>query len=155
MIPPGEEAAARAKIPNIPGSTGVLRANGPILTEKMRVYGVKLGMALHFEAHGEGVPDAGGVQPMLFSNVQAARGELSTELLALLPERKTLQQGKFHVDAQFSYSIGLTEEKRHTYSYAVFRNSFASGAVTALDTKEFLERHARKFPIVRPGDFRT
>jgi hypothetical protein len=38
--------------------------------------------------------------------------------------------------------------------YAVFRQSFAVAAVTALDRSEFLIKHADKYPVIVPGDFR-
>jgi hypothetical protein len=67
---------ARLNNPNAPLGSGFLRANGPILTKHMTTFGAKLGLALHFEAHGTFVPQEGGVQPMYFTNVSAARGEL-------------------------------------------------------------------------------
>jgi hypothetical protein len=71
----------------------------------------------------------------------------------LLPAR-TLQQGRKNVRGQFLYSHLLTEEKRHSVFYAVFRQSFAILAVTALDRSEFLMKNADKYPVTVPGDFR-
>jgi hypothetical protein len=74
----------RRNIPSLPADAGVLRANGPILTRHMEIFGAKLGFALHYEAHASPVPPAGGVQPMFFTNASALKGELLTELISLL-----------------------------------------------------------------------
>jgi len=149
-----DQYRARSDIPNMPPGSGVLRANGPILTGHMKTFGAKLGLALHFEAHGSCVPQEGGVQPMYFTNVRAAKGELPMEIINHLPSPRTLQQGKWDVRGQFSYSFLLTEEQRHSVFYAVFRQSFAVAAITALDRSEFLMKNAEKYPVTIPGDFR-
>lgn len=148
-----EQHQARRDIPNLPFGSAVLRANGPIVTAHMRKFGAKLGLALHFELHGSFVPQEGGVQPMFFTNANAARGELPMEIINRLPTARTLQQGKKEVSSQFSYSFILTEERRHSVFYAVFRQSFAVAAVTAIDRSEFLMKNADKYPVVVPGDF--
>jgi hypothetical protein len=89
----GGQKIALKSIPNVPAEAAVLRANGPILTKYMRTFGAKLGFALHFEMHGTSVPLEGGVQPMYFTNVNAAKGELPTSIIELLPSPLTLQQG--------------------------------------------------------------
>ena len=149
-----EQMQARRVIPNMPPGSAVLRANGPILTSHMRTFGAKLGFALHFESHASVVPQEGGVQPMYFTNVNAAKGELPMELINMLPPSRTLQQGKKDVRGQFSYSSLRTEESRHSVYYAVFRQSFAIAAVTALDRSEFLMKHADRYPVTVPGDFK-
>jgi hypothetical protein len=154
MADEADQSRARQEIPNMPDGSAVLRANGPILTAHMRTFGAKLGLALHFEAHGSFVPREGGVQPMYFTNVNAARGELPMEIINALPPAQTLRQGKKDVSAQFTYSFLLTEERRHSVFYAVFRQSFAVAAVTALDRTEFLMKNAEKYPVTIPGDFR-
>jgi hypothetical protein len=151
----GGQKIARSQIPNMPPGAAVLRANGPILERHMRIFGAKLGFALHYEAHRTPVPLEGGVQPMYFTNVNAARGELPMEIIELLPTAKTLQQGKKNVSAQFNYSWRVTEEGRHTVFYAVFNQAFAVAAVTALDRTEFLSRNEERFPLVVPGEFKS
>jgi hypothetical protein len=97
---------ARRDMPSMPPGSSVLRANGPILTRHMRVFGAKLGFALHFEAHGSPVPPLGSVQPMYFTNANVAKGELPTELINLLPEPRTLKQRRREVSSQFQYLGG-------------------------------------------------
>ena len=85
---------------NIPGlieemvdaGAGLLRVDGPILKKHINVFGAKLGLALHYEAHGSPVPRAGGVQPMFFTNVSALRDELPAAIIELLPTPRTLKQ---------------------------------------------------------------
>ena len=108
----------------------------------------------HFAAHGSFVPQEGGVHPMYFTNVNAARGELPMDIINRLPSAQTLRQGRKDVSDQFSYSFLLTEERRHSVFCAVFRQSFAVAAVTALDRSEFLMKNADKYPVTIPGDFR-
>jgi hypothetical protein len=111
-------------------------------------------IALHYEAFGERVPDAGCVESMWFSNAHvAARGELPKEIIKMLPPRQTLKQGKKEVSDQFEYSWQVTEDQRHGVAYAVFRSAFAVFALTALDRFEFIEKQPGKLPVFRPGDF--
>jgi hypothetical protein len=151
----GGQKIAQRTIPNMPADGHLLRANGPIMTRHMRIFGAKLGFALHYEANGSPVPREGGVQPIYFTNVNAAKGELPREIIDLLPERKTLQQGKRDVSSQFGYSWLLTEERRHSVFYAVFNSAFAILAVTAFDRSEFLVKNAGKYPVWAPGAFRS
>ena len=149
-----DQVHARLSILNFPVDGHVLRADGPTMVRHMHTFGAKLGFALHYEAINSRVPDGGGVQSMYFTNVSAARGELPRDIINLLPERKTLQQGQRHVSDQFNYSWLLTEERRHSVFYAVFNDAFAVASVTALDRTEFLDKERRQISGMAPGDFR-
>ena len=61
-----EQELAHRNIPSMPSGAGVLRTDGSILRNHIGVFGAKLGLALHYEAHVLPVPPAGGVQPMFF-----------------------------------------------------------------------------------------
>jgi hypothetical protein len=154
MVGEADQKNARRNIPNAPPNAAVLRANGPILERHMRIFGAKLGLALHYEVHGTPVPREGGVQALYFTNVNAARGELPRKIIDKLPSPQTLRQGTKHVSDQFGYSWQSTEERRHSAFYAVFNESFSILAVTALDRTEFLERHAAKHTVFAPGAFK-
>jgi len=149
-IDPARQKLARKNYP-IPEGGGVLRADGPILTKHMRVFGAKLGFALHFESTRSAVPPSGGVQSMWFSNAQAATRQIPERLFEMLPSPRTLEQGVREVSDQFQYAWALTPEREHSLFYASFRQSFAIAAVTAIDRATFMIRHAAKFPIVVPG----
>jgi hypothetical protein len=132
---------------------GVVRANGPLVTKHLLVFGAKLGFALHHEELQNVVPPTGGVQPRWFSNAQAARGEIPSALFSLLPaNRKTLKQGRREVSDQFEYTWVTTPERRHALFYATFHRSFAIAVVSAMDRSAFkpVDRH----PVVLPGTFR-
>jgi hypothetical protein len=148
----GQKLASRRleRLGVAPGAS-FLKANGPLLAHHMRVFGAKLGFALHFEHMGTPVPIAGGVQPMWFSNVQALSGEIPASLLEMLPSPTTLRAGRFEVSDQFRYSFVRTDEGAHSLVYAMFRQSFAVAAVSAVDRAAFLIQNADKYPIVVPG----
>lgn len=145
---------ARRDIPNMPTGGGLLRANGPILERHMLTFGAKLGFALHFEILGSRIPQEGGVQPLYFTNVNAAKGELPRDIIDLLPGPKTLKQGRQNVSEQFNYSWLITEECRHNVFYAVFNEAFCILAVSTSDRSEFLEKNADRHPVWAPGDFK-
>jgi hypothetical protein len=127
---------------SIPSEVGALRADGPILSSYMLTFAAKLGLALHFELHQEPLPISGGVLPLWYSNVQAAKGEIPEDLLAALPAPRTMMQGKKHVADQFQYSWATTEQREHSVLFAAFRQSFAVAAFTANDRTWMLDRLA-------------
>jgi hypothetical protein len=146
MLSDAEQVAAKMPV------GWALRANGPILTSHILTFGAKLGLALHFALHKRPVPISGGVLPIWFSNVQAVRGEIPTNLLAMLPAPRTLTQGKRHVGDQFQYSWTTTEDRHHTLVYAVFRQSFAIAATTADDRTTFLDKYRSRHRVFAPGE---
>jgi hypothetical protein len=156
MVTESEEVRARGMIPNMPRGAALLRADGPQLQNHMRIFGAKLGFAVHYEELRQIIPRGGGVQAFYFTNANAARGELPREVIDLLPgPPKTLRQGIKHVSNQFGYSWKLTEDGRHNVVYAVFNDAFAILAVTALDRSVFLSKHADLHPVIAPGDFKN
>jgi hypothetical protein len=151
---PAAQELARKTVPLQDGG-GVMRTNGPLVTKHMLVFGAKLGFALHYEALQIVVPRTGGVQPIWFSNAQAARGEIPRELFSLLPAtRQTLRQGRREVSNQFQYTWAITPERKHALFYATFHRSFAIAVVSAMDRTVFIEKHADRHPVVLPGAFR-
>jgi len=151
---PAEEKLVCKGLPLQEGD-GALRANGPLVTQHMLVFGAKLGFALHYEALQTVVPPMGGVQPLWFSNAQAARGEIPKDLFSLLPAtRQTLKQGRREVSDQFQYTWAITPERQHALFFATFHRSFAIAAVSAMARAAFIEKHADRHPVVLPGAFR-
>jgi hypothetical protein len=152
-IDPGEEKLALKDLPIREGG-GIVRADGPLVTEHMLVFGAKLGFALHYEALRTVVPPTGGVQPRWFSNTQAAKGEIPNDLLSLLPATKqTLKQGTREVSDQFQYTWVITPDRQHALFYATFHRSFAIAVVSTMDRSALIEKHADKYPVVLPGAF--
>lgn len=148
----GQKLALRG-LPVDPDS-GTLRANGPLLTMHMKVFGAKIGFALHAEAFGAPVPTEGGAMPIWYSNHQALRGELPQELLNFLPEGQTLRQGKKEVSEQFKYSWAITRERGNGLFFAAFRKAFAVAAITALDRSFFSQEKFPKWQVFAPGDLK-
>ena len=152
QIGPAGQKLARRILPLQEGG-GVVRANGPLVTKHLLVFGAKLGFALHYEELQNVVPPTGGVQPRWFSNAQAARGEIPKALFSALPaKRQTLRQGRREVSDQFEYAWVTTPESQHALFYATFHRSFAIAVVSALDRLAF--KHADRHPVVLPGAFR-
>jgi hypothetical protein len=152
-IPTEQEELAVRQLGVDPDS-GIMRADGPVLTRHMKVFGAKMGFALHHEALSAPVPPEGGVLPIWYSNVQALRGELPQDLMRFLPEFNTLRMGKMEVSDQFEFSWAVTKEQRNTFVFATFRKAFAVAAFTAME-RPFFERHnIPPSEIFAPGDFR-
>jgi len=150
-----KEAQASRTIPNMPPGSALLRANGPVLEHHMRIFGAKLGFAVHYQERGQIIPGPGGAQALYFTNVNAVRGELPLQIINSLPgPPKTLRQGTKHVSSQFSYSWQTTDEGLHNVTYAVFNGAFAILVVTTSDRSIFLSKHADRYPVIAPGDFK-
>jgi hypothetical protein len=114
----GAEKLAR-KHHDIPDDMHPLRADGPILSRHILTFAAKLGFALHFEMTNDFIPSAGGVQVMWFSNLQAMTGDIPQELFDMLPNPKSLQQGRKSVGDQFKYSFAPGEQGHMLY-FAAF-----------------------------------
>lgn len=134
--------------------SGIMRADGPILTKHMKVFGAKMGFALHAEAFKARVPHDGGVMPIWYSNAQAIRGELPQDLLAFLPPLGTLRMGRMEVSDQFQFSWAITDEGGHGVFFASFREAFAIAAITALNRSFFDRPDFPTFPVFAPGDLK-
>jgi hypothetical protein len=101
-----------------------LNVTGPIVGRAMRLFGAKLGMALHWHETGRPLPAHGRIVVQVFSNEQAFEGRIPQALFDFLPDRRTLEQGKLHVRDVFEYSSRETEEGGHTAHWATFGQSF-------------------------------
>lgn len=134
--------------------SGIMRADGPILTKHMKVFGAKMGFALHTEAFKMPVPLRGGVMPIWYSNAQAIRGELPENLLTFLPPLNTLRMGRMEVSDQFGFTWAITEERGNGLFFATFRESFAVAAITALDQSFFNRPDFPSFDVFVPGDLK-
>lgn len=102
-----------------------LNLAGPIVQEAMLLYGVKLGMALHWHETKRVLPADGRVAVMWFSNEQAIEGTVPSDLFDLLPEQRTLRQGTKNVADQFTYSSKATVEPGSSAHWAIFGEAFA------------------------------
>ncbi|WP_300019504.1 hypothetical protein [uncultured Roseobacter sp.] len=87
---------------------GAFDLRGPNIGRAMLHYGAKLGMALHWHTTGNSLSDRGKVAVLWFSNSNALVGDVPQQLMELLPDPRTLSQGKFNVRDQFEYGSGKT-----------------------------------------------
>lgn len=128
---------------------GVLNASGPILTNHMQRFIARMGLAFHFLQTGQIIPNEGGVFVRWYSNADAVRGRIPSELFKVLGGTQTLFQGKFSVGDQFTYSFG-TDETRMAFFFT-FRKSFAGLAFTSPAVAEFPAEIENSQQIYRPG----
>ena len=116
---------------------GFLRLSGPIATELLDIFAHKLGLALHYEATGKVLPVGGGIATRVYSNVEAIQQRIPSEIFKMLPKPKTLRQGSWGVENQFSYSMSVTEDGKMGLSFASFRYSISVVSVTAENIAAF------------------
>jgi hypothetical protein len=116
---------------------GLLRVGGPIALRHLEVFGARLGMAMHFEQTGHIIPAEGGVYVRIYSNVDLAEGKIPDTIFDILPQPRTLAQGKKNVEQQFSYGVRATDDERMTMSFASFRLSFAALSFASMNLGAF------------------
>lgn len=114
---------------------GLLRIGGPIALRHLEVFGARLGMAMHFEQTGQILPPEGGVYVRIYANVEIAEGKIPEAVFDILPEPRTLAQGRKNVEQQFRYGVRATDDEKMTMSYASFRLSFASLSFASTDLR--------------------
>lgn len=102
-----------------------LNLAGPIVQEAMVLFGAKLGMALHWHETGTRLSGGGNIGVLWFSNAQALDGEVPDHLFRMLPDQRTLQQGRKNVGDQFMYSSKATVEPGSSAHWAIFGEAFA------------------------------
>lgn len=130
-------------------SFGVLNASGPILTDHMQRFIARLGLAFHFIQTGQIIPNEGGVFVRWYSNADAIRGQIPNELFRVLGGPKTLSQGAFSVEDQFTYSFA-SDETRMAFFFT-FRKSFAGLAFTSPAVSKFPLNIGNSQQVYRPG----
>jgi hypothetical protein len=104
---------------------GFIHGGGPLVSNLMKAFAVKLGFAMHYHATNEAIPVGGGVSARWFSNVDRATDVFPQTIFKLLPELRTLKQGKVAVEDQFQFSTRCLEDKSMGVYLGTFRRSFA------------------------------
>lgn len=102
-----------------------LNLTGPIVQEAMLLFGAKLGMALHWHETKQILSANGQVGVIWFSNEQALDRAVPRHLFELLPEKRTLRQGRKNVGDQFTYSSKATIEPGSSAHWAIFGEAYA------------------------------
>jgi hypothetical protein len=128
---------------------GGLRISGPITLAHLRAFAARLGFAMHFEATGAFIPEAGGVAVRVYSNVDLLDGDnLPEGLFDHLPPPDTLRQGRKNAADQFRYAILQTDTRSMSMSFASFREAFGVLAITTVCREEV---EAQGLNIIVPG----
>ena len=128
---------------------GVLRLNGPIVSQHLDIFGCKLASAMHWEITQAIIPPTGGIVIRYYTNVEALENKLPADLLKLLPGPQTLRQGSWDVADQFQYAAQVTDDGHMGVYFATFRFSFAIAAVVAMDRSLF---PAKIGPVLSPAE---
>ena len=80
--------------PEIQQGWGALNAGGPMLNQSLQIFGAKLCQALHYEHTNKIVPKSGVIYVLWFSNYDRMTGNIPVTLINLLPDSRTLEQGR-------------------------------------------------------------
>lgn len=134
----------------LPGVGGPLNASGPMLNRSIKIFAVKLCLALHYDRFGQVVPVSGGVSVRWYSNFDHITNKIPDDFLNIFGQRATLQQGSWNVSEQFEYSWATPDPARMVAYFAVFRYSFAVAGFVVLD-KTFLGDTS--MPLYSPGSW--
>ncbi|WP_245267744.1 hypothetical protein [Rhizobium sp. 2MFCol3.1] len=117
-----------------------INLSGPICTNALDTFGVKLGLSLHYEATTRIVPKGGAVLLNHYSNIDALTGDIPDGLLPAFGNGVTLTQGKKEVSKQFRYSSRWAEDVGTvSMHFAVFRESFGIMMIVAHDPADLPE----------------
>lgn len=146
--PSQRERFAKANV-NLPNIGGILNASGPLLNRSIQVFGAKLGYALYYDSTERVIPLSGGVAVRWFSNFDAVTGRIPSEFLRVLGPETTLEQGKWGVGDQFSYSFAITDNSEMAVYFSTFRKSFAVVSWASDDVSRF--EGAVDIQVHRPG----
>jgi hypothetical protein len=138
---------------NLPASTHVLNARGPLLNKAMNRFAAKLALALHFKMTGAIASTAAAVAGRWYSNHQAYTGAIPDILLqAIRDAAGTLVQGKWNVGEQFAYAGAHTPSRKQSLFVARFRAAFAVAGMVYDDLEP---PEVEGFSVVRPGFLRS
>ncbi len=98
---------------------------GPRMHEAIQAFSFKLMCALHYAETGKIVPKSGGVFIRWFSNYDRLEGNIPPAIFKHMGPEKTLRQGAWSVEDQFSYVCRSAEDSDAAMYFAMFRQSFA------------------------------
>lgn len=135
-----------------PAGSGLLRVDGPLVTDAVQRFCAKLALALHYEYTKKIVPAAGGVFVRWYSNYDLVNQDVPQHIVAMMGDPRTLRQGTRGVDGQFLYASRGTTTGSMSGHFVSFRISFAFVAIVADDMDKL--SNANGMNLYRPGLFR-
>lgn len=101
-----------------------LNLQGPAVSLALKLYGAKLGLALHWAETKEILPKDKRVGVFLYSNEVHYDGGVPQHLFEMLPNQKMLKQGVKSSAYPFLYSSGKATDTNATAHWACFSNAF-------------------------------
>lgn len=97
---------------------------GPTVSLALRLYGAKLALALHWAETGQILATTGQVGVICYSNEVKYKGGVPQDLFDMLPDQRTLKQGKKTSAYPFSFSSGKATDTDATAHWACFSDAF-------------------------------
>lgn len=104
-------------------ASAALNLQGPTVSLALKLYGAKLGLALHWAETGIVLPVGGRVGVISYSNEALYRGGVPQHLFEMLPEQRILRQGKKTSAYPFSFSSRKTIDTDSTAHWACFSDA--------------------------------
>lgn len=101
-----------------------LNLQGPTVSLALLLYGAKLGLALHWKETDKILPNDGRVGVICYSNEVHYDSGVPQHLFEMLPDRRTLKQGKKASAYPFSFSSGKATDTEATAHWACFSDAF-------------------------------
>ena len=129
-----------------------LDVRGPLISRMIRLFGAKLGLALHYELKGRALPPNGKVAVMWWTNHNALEEEIPPYVFKHLPEIRTLGKGKRMSDRFFAYNSGGTMDGDSSVHWATFGDAFVFNLFIGENLKSFDSLPSEN--VLRPGMFR-
>ena len=99
----------------------------------MERFSAKLGCALHYRETGVIVPSDAAIVTRWYSNLQVQEGEFPADLVRHAPKAPPLVRSTRVLNDQFSYRVGLSDDKTIGLYVCFFRQSFVTATFIVFD----------------------
>lgn len=120
----GQLRQAARYTPNNEGTFGALDVRGATTSRMIVLFGVKLGLALHYEETRVALPSQGEIGVIWYTNQNALANEIPQRLFELLPDVRSLGSGRKTANRIFEYSSRSIDDSKKTAHWATFGDSF-------------------------------
>jgi hypothetical protein len=142
VIDPIEKERRRRHLRNhgivVPHDAGVASI-GPLTIRQLNLFAHKTALALHFEHAGQPLPMTGRASGLWKSKEDFARDGVPPSLLSLLPEYRTLIQGKWNERLTFEYRYAINNEHGLFAYLAKFRRGLYVAGFTVTDASVIMQ----------------
>jgi hypothetical protein len=117
----------------------IMLLTDPRISDAVRNFAQKLGLALYYKHAGVPLPRTGAVAARWYSNLQVEADQIPRDLADVLPTFPKLARGERELTDQFFYRVGLTDTKTMGTFLAMFRQSFAIVGFVSVEAADFPE----------------